>query len=100
MDLRADWADALPRVGFDPAAPSVWLVEGLLFYLPPAAETYLIDTVEGLSAGGSALAFEVKLEKDLLEYRDSPLYTATREQIGIDLLDLFDLAPAPTRRAV
>lgn len=95
MDLRADWADALPRVGFDPAAPSVWLVEGLLFYLPPAAETYLIDTVEGLSAGGSALAFEVKLEKDLLEYRDSPLYTATREQIGIDLLDLFDLAPRP-----
>ncbi|MFF3035835.1 class I SAM-dependent methyltransferase [Streptomyces rubiginosohelvolus] len=95
MDLRADWADALPGVGFDPAAPSVWLVEGLLFYLPPAAETYLIDTVEGLSAGGSALAFEVKLEKDLLEYRDSPLYTATRDQIGIDLLDLFDLAPRP-----
>ncbi len=95
MDLRADWAGALPRAGFDPAAPSVWLVEGLLFYLPPAAETYLIDTVAGLSAGGSALAFEVKLEKDLLEYRDSTLYTSTRDQIGIDLLDLFDLNPRP-----
>ncbi|MET9095149.1 class I SAM-dependent methyltransferase [Streptomyces cyaneofuscatus] len=95
MDLRADWAGALPSAGFDPAAPSVWLVEGLLFYLPPAAETYLIDTVDRLSAGGSALAFEVKLEKDLLAYRDSPLYTSTREQIGIDLLDLFDLAPRP-----
>ncbi|MEW2069397.1 SAM-dependent methyltransferase, partial [Streptomyces sp. NPDC007346] len=33
MDLRADWAGALPGAGFDPAAPSVWLVEGLLFYL-------------------------------------------------------------------
>jgi len=95
MDLRADWAGTLPGAGFDPAAPSVWLVEGLLFYLPPAAETYLIDTVDRLSAGGSALAFEVKLEKDLLAYRDSPLYTSTREQIGIDLLDLFDLAPRP-----
>ncbi|MFF2536189.1 class I SAM-dependent methyltransferase [Streptomyces cyaneofuscatus] len=95
MDLRADWAGALPGAGFDPAAPSVWLVEGLLFYLPPAAETYLIDTVDRLSAGGSALAFEAKLEKDLLAYRDSPLYTSTREQIGIDLLDLFDLAPRP-----
>ncbi|MFD3974020.1 class I SAM-dependent methyltransferase [Streptomyces cyaneofuscatus] len=95
MDLRADWAGALPGAGFDPAAPSVWLVEGLLFYLPPAAETYLIDTVDRLSAGGSALAFEVKLEKDLLAYRDSPLYTSTREQIGIDLLTLFDLAPRP-----
>lgn len=73
MDLRADWAGALPGAGFDPAAPSVWLVEGLLFYLPPAAETYLIDTVDRLSTAGSALAFEVKLDKDLLEYRDSPL---------------------------
>ncbi|MER6698610.1 class I SAM-dependent methyltransferase [Streptomyces fimicarius] len=95
MDLRDDWAGALPGAGFDPAAPSIWLVEGLLFYLPPAAETYLIDTVDGLSAAGSALAFEVKLEKDLLAYRDSPLYTATRQQIGIDLLDLFDREPRP-----
>ncbi|MER8198351.1 class I SAM-dependent methyltransferase [Streptomyces microflavus] len=95
MDLRADWAGALPGAGFDPAAPSVWLVEGLLFYLPPAAETYLIDTVDRLSTAGSALAFEVKLDKDLLEYRDSPLYTATKDQIGIDLLDLFDREPRP-----
>ncbi|MFJ2109308.1 class I SAM-dependent methyltransferase [Streptomyces microflavus] len=95
MDLRADWAGALPGAGFDPAAPSVWLVEGLLFYLPPAAETYLIETVDRLSTAGSALAFEVKLDKDLLEYRDSPLYTATKHQIGIDLLDLFDREPRP-----
>ncbi|MEU4179705.1 class I SAM-dependent methyltransferase [Streptomyces sp. NPDC026589] len=95
MDLRADWAGALPGVGFDPAAPSVWLAEGLLFYLPPAAETYLIDTVDRLSAEGSALAFEVKLDRDLLEYRDSPLYTATSQQIGINLLDLFDRNPRP-----
>ncbi|NEE49651.1 SAM-dependent methyltransferase, partial [Streptomyces sp. SID8455] len=64
-------------------------------YLPPAAETYLIDTVDRLSRAGSALAFEVKLDKDLLEYRDSPLYTATKHQIGIDLLDLFDREPRP-----
>ncbi|MBW3363283.1 class I SAM-dependent methyltransferase [Streptomyces microflavus] len=95
MDLRGDWAGALPGAGFDPAAPSAWLVEGLLFYLPPAAETYLIDTVDRLSRAGSALAFEVKLDKDLLEYRDSPLYTATKHQIGIDLLDLFDREPRP-----
>ncbi|MDQ0983092.1 class I SAM-dependent methyltransferase [Streptomyces sp. V2I9] len=95
MDLRADWAAALPGAGFDPAAPSVWLVEGLLFYLPAAAETYLIDTVDRLASGGSALAYEVKLEKDLLAYRDSPLYTATKHRIGIDLLDLFDRDPRP-----
>ncbi|MFI0986431.1 SAM-dependent methyltransferase [Streptomyces exfoliatus] len=95
VDLRADWVSALTAAGFDPAVPSVWLAEGLLFYLPGAAETYLVDTVDRLTTGGSALAFEAKLEKDLLAYRDSPLYTATREQIGIDLLGLFDLGPRP-----
>ncbi|MFF1462720.1 class I SAM-dependent methyltransferase [Streptomyces sp. NPDC058330] len=95
VDLRADWVTALTGAGFDPGAPSAWLAEGLLFYLPGPAETYLVDTVDRLSAGGSALAFEAKLEKDLLAYRDSPLYTATREQIGIDLLHLFDKGPRP-----
>lgn len=95
VDLRADWVPALTSAGFDPAAPSVWLAEGLLFYLPGPAETYLIDTVDRLTTGGSSLAFEAKLEKDLLAYRDSRIYTATREQIGIDLLDLFDRGPRP-----
>ncbi|MFI2211671.1 SAM-dependent methyltransferase [Streptomyces sp. NPDC020141] len=95
FDLRADWVGALADAGFDPAAPSVWLAEGLLFYLPAAAETYLIDTVHRLSAAGSALAFEVKLEKDLLKYRDSPLYTETTRRLGIDLLELFAREPRP-----
>ncbi|MFE3203046.1 class I SAM-dependent methyltransferase [Embleya sp. NPDC059237] len=89
IDLRGDWVGALTDAGFQPGAPSVWLAEGLLFYLPRLAETYLIDTVDRLSTGGSALAFEVKLEKDLWEYRDSPIYTSTKHQIGIDLLALF-----------
>ncbi|MEU0987432.1 class I SAM-dependent methyltransferase [Streptomyces sp. NPDC005953] len=95
IDLRADWVGALADAGFDRTAPSVWLAEGLLFYLPAAAETYLIDTVDRLSTEGSALAFEVKLERDLLAYRDSPLYTSTTRQIGIDLLHLFDGEPRP-----
>jgi methyltransferase (TIGR00027 family) len=95
VDLRADWAGALTGAGFDPTAPSVWLAEGLLFYLPGPAESFLVDTVDRLAAGGSALAFEAKLEKDLLAYRDSAIYTATREQIGIDLLHLFDKGLRP-----
>lgn len=95
IDLRADWVTALTTAGFDPTAPSAWLAEGLLFYLPSAAETQLINAIDRLAAPGSALAFEVKLDKDLMEYRDSPLYTATREQIGIDLLHLFAKEPRP-----
>lgn len=99
VDLRDDWAGALTAAGFDPTIPTVWLVEGLLFYLPPAAETALIDTVDRLSAPGSALAYEVKLEKDLMAYRDSPLYTSTRRELGIDLLNLFSREPRPDSAA-
>ncbi|MER8070616.1 class I SAM-dependent methyltransferase [Streptomyces sp. NPDC094034] len=99
VDLRADWVGALTDAGFDTAASSVWLAEGLLFYLPSAAETHLIDAMDRLSTAGSALAYEVKLEKNLLDYRDSPIYTATRNQIGIDLLTLFDRGPRPDSAA-
>ncbi|MEW2570660.1 class I SAM-dependent methyltransferase [Streptomyces sp. NPDC047070] len=95
IDLREDWVGALCDAGFEPTAPSVWSAEGLLFYLPPAAETNLFERIDRLSTEGSALAFEVKLDRDLLEHRDSPLYTATAEQIGIDLLKLFDRNPRP-----
>jgi methyltransferase (TIGR00027 family) len=88
-DLRADWTRTLTDAGFDPAAPSAWLAEGLLFYLPGAAETQLVTAVDRLAAPGSELAFEVKLDEDLMAHRHSPLYTETRRQIGIDLLDLF-----------
>ena len=30
--LRGDWADALVRGGFDFSIPTVWLLEGLLYY--------------------------------------------------------------------
>jgi methyltransferase (TIGR00027 family) len=99
IDLRDDWVGALLGAGFDPAAPSAWLAEGLLFYLPNAAETLLIDAIDRLSAAGSALAFEVKIDKDLMEYRDSSIYTATRRQIGIDLLNLFEREPRPDSAA-
>ncbi|GAA0823617.1 class I SAM-dependent methyltransferase [Streptosporangium amethystogenes subsp. fukuiense] len=94
-DLREDWARSLLNTGFDPAVPTSWLAEGLLLYLPPAAERCLIDTVNRLSAEGSTLAFEVKLGVESPEVRTGPVYLATRQQIGIDLLALFDREPRP-----
>jgi methyltransferase (TIGR00027 family) len=94
-DLRADWAGALTGAGFDTTTPTAWLAEGLLLYLPNAAERCLIDTVDRLSTGGSSLAFEVKLGKDSPEIHDSPVYSSTKHQIGLDLLALFDGEPRP-----
>ncbi|MET8050141.1 class I SAM-dependent methyltransferase [Streptosporangium sp. NPDC005286] len=94
-DLRDDWTQSLLSTGFDPAVPTAWLAEGLLLYLPPTAERRLIDTLDHLSAEGSTLAFEVKLGVESPEVRAGPVYVATRQQIGVDLLALFDGEPRP-----
>ncbi|WP_082109709.1 SAM-dependent methyltransferase [Mycobacterium sp. UM_Kg1] len=57
VDLRGDWPQALRRVGFDVAAPTVWVLEGLLVWqLASDAQNRLLDGVTELSAAGSRLA--------------------------------------------
>jgi len=58
VDLRDDWATALRSAGFDPQAATAWSAEGLLVYLPDAAQDALFDNITALSAPGSRLAFE------------------------------------------
>ncbi|HSS26291.1 MAG TPA: class I SAM-dependent methyltransferase, partial [Mycobacterium sp.] len=41
IDLRQDWPTALQAAGFDTTAPTAWLAEGLLIYLPPEAQDQL-----------------------------------------------------------
>ncbi|CAM3552953.1 SAM-dependent methyltransferase [Tsukamurella ocularis] len=58
VDLRDDWPAALRSSGFDDAAPTAWLVEGLLPYLPAAAQALLFERVVAHSARGSRVAVE------------------------------------------
>ncbi|KUI32575.1 class I SAM-dependent methyltransferase [Mycobacterium sp. GA-2829] len=58
IDLRDDWPAALRAAGFDPAAPTAWIAEGLLIYLPPEAQDRLFDNITALSAPGSRVATE------------------------------------------
>ncbi|MGB8406276.1 MAG: class I SAM-dependent methyltransferase [Mycobacterium sp.] len=58
IDLREDWITALKDNGFDPSAPTAWIAEGLLIYLPPEAQDKLFDNITALSAPGSFVACE------------------------------------------
>ncbi|APU15558.1 MULTISPECIES: SAM-dependent methyltransferase [Actinoalloteichus] len=99
-DLREDWAGALVAAGYDATEPSVWLAEGLLLYLPAAAERRLVDTVDLLTAaGGGSLAYEIKIGAESPAVRANPLYSTALEQIGVDLLALFDTEPRPSSAA-
>ncbi|EFV13095.1 class I SAM-dependent methyltransferase [Segniliparus rugosus] len=58
VDLRDDWPAALKAAGFDPAVPTAWSAEGLLPYLPGAAQDLLFQRIVELSAPGSQIAVE------------------------------------------
>ncbi|MGW5381497.1 SAM-dependent methyltransferase [Nocardia sp. NPDC003963] len=58
VDLRSDWPAALSAAGADPAAATAWSAEGLLPYLPGAAQDALFDHIGRLSPSGSRIAVE------------------------------------------
>jgi methyltransferase (TIGR00027 family) len=58
VDLRHDWPTALRQAGFDPCTPTAWSAEGLLPYLPAAAQDALFEQIDQLSAAGSRLSVE------------------------------------------
>jgi methyltransferase (TIGR00027 family) len=58
IDLRDDWPAALKAAGFDPSAPSAWIAEGLLIYLPATAQQQLFAGIDELASAGSWVAVE------------------------------------------
>jgi methyltransferase (TIGR00027 family) len=58
VDLRQDWPKALRDAGFDVTMPTAWAAEGLLPYLPAAAQDLLFERIDELSATGSRVAVE------------------------------------------
>ncbi|OBH93249.1 class I SAM-dependent methyltransferase [Mycobacterium sp. E2733] len=58
VDLRHDWPKALRDAGFDAERPTAWLAEGLLPFLPAAAQGALFTSIDALSGPGSRVAVE------------------------------------------
>lgn len=55
VDLREDWPRALSAAGHDPSAPTVWIAEGLLIYLPEDAVELLLTRIGAQSVPGSRM---------------------------------------------
>jgi methyltransferase (TIGR00027 family) len=58
-DLTGPWQETLLEAGFDPRQPSLWLLEGFLFYLPQAQIARILEKVSRLAAPGSWLGFDI-----------------------------------------
>ncbi|MCX5375092.1 SAM-dependent methyltransferase [Streptomyces sp. NBC_00091] len=59
VDLTQDWTGPLKEAGWRSDEPVLWVVEGLLFFLPEHAVRGLISTLAGHSAPGSVLLGDV-----------------------------------------
>jgi methyltransferase (TIGR00027 family) len=58
-DLAHDWADLLINVGFAPTERSVWLIEGLFYYLDESAVSHVLTEISKLAAPGSVLVTDL-----------------------------------------
>ena len=93
IDLRQDWPAALTAVGFDPGAPTAWLAEGLLMYLPAEAQDGLFEQITTLSAPGSRLSVEaIRHHDEERRERMRERWQKMADDIGIERnVDIADL---------
>ncbi|WP_407840316.1 class I SAM-dependent methyltransferase [Streptomyces sp. DSM 116496] len=59
VDLTQDWTGPLKEAGWRSDEPVLWVVEGLLFFLPESAVRNLISTLAAHSVPGSVLLGDV-----------------------------------------
>ncbi len=59
VDLISDWEAPLLDSGFALHQPSIWLMEGFLFYLCPEHITQLLEKASSLAAQGSWIGFDI-----------------------------------------
>jgi len=58
-DLSADWVDSMVENGFTASAPTIWLLEGILFYLPNEIIGTILEQLSSVSAARSRLGFDI-----------------------------------------
>lgn len=97
IDLRDDWLTALRANGFDADAPTVWIAEGLLPYLPPEAQDRLLDSITALSAPGSRLATENITDMSVFTDERARAMRSAWRQHGLDI-DVAELVWLGERR--
>jgi methyltransferase (TIGR00027 family) len=72
VDLREDWPTALTNAGYVSAEPTVWIVEGLFYYLQSDTADMLLERISSLSAPGSWLELDIPHRR----YREEPANSA------------------------
>jgi methyltransferase (TIGR00027 family) len=80
-DLAQDWLPELTRAGFEGHRPTLWVIEGLLFFLTEEQVSTLLRVIASVSAPGSWLALDI-LSKQLLRGPITRSFLAALEKDG------------------
>ncbi|GAA3761448.1 methyltransferase (TIGR00027 family) [Spinactinospora alkalitolerans] len=78
-DLAEEWRPMLADVGFDAARPTLWVAEGLLFFLTEEQAADLLSALAKESAPGSELAVDMTSASLLAHPMTQPFLRALRE---------------------
>ena len=90
VDLRDDWPTVLTNAGFNSSEPTAWLAEGLLPFLPGAAQDLLFERVTELSAPASRFAVEESAVPDdqaAGRAEDTPIQGGAVQRMFASILD-------------
>jgi len=86
-DLRDRWGPLLREAGFDRHRATVWVAEGLLYYLSPDDQQNLLHVVDESSAAGSRWVIED--DPGFLNRMEDPEARAQSEALGLNLRSLL-----------
>lgn len=94
QDLTDPWQAALLQVGFQPDLPSLWLLEGFMFYLPTTTIQVILADVSKIAAPGSWLGFDI-INSTMLEHPLTRAWVKMQAAAGAPWIGTLD-DPAAT----
>eukprot|EP01105_Mastigella_eilhardi_P016300 TRINITY_DN3716_c0_g1_i1.p2 TRINITY_DN3716_c0_g1~~TRINITY_DN3716_c0_g1_i1.p2 ORF type:complete len:192 (+),score=33.10 TRINITY_DN3716_c0_g1_i1:482-1057(+) len=74
-----EWVDKLTSAGLNTRESAVWVVEGLLMYLPQAGVSDLLKRVRGLAAPGSTICGDILNESHFSSPYTQPLLAVWKQ---------------------
>lgn len=91
--VHTDWERALLDAGFDAHSPAIWILEGLVYYLPERAVLSLFHKASTLAQPGSALFMDLVSSRTLRDMQGSWLLDDLKRR-GCPWLWAHDNPPA------
>jgi methyltransferase (TIGR00027 family) len=85
VDLTRPWEDSLRAAGFDSSTPSVWLLEGFLYFLAETAVLNLLAAITALAAPASWIGLDV-VNKGMLDSTETRHWNESMTASGVPWL--------------